>query len=152
MQLRATGRTLLAAAALVACGRQSPREISFGNESCGHCHMTIADPRFGAEAISPTGKVTAFDDVGCLAAWLDESGARNTSGWVMSFVDGRGWLAAEQSVYLQSEALRTPMGSGLAALRAGAEADSVHAAFGGTLLTWDQVRSSPHQHRSTPPS
>lgn len=111
--------------------------------------MTIADPRFSAEAISATGKVTVFDDVGCLAAWLGETGATNTSGWVMSFVDGREWLAAEESVYLQSEGLRTPMGSGLAALRAGAEADSVQATLGGTLLTWAQVRSSPHQHRPT---
>lgn len=143
---------LLAAVAFPGCGRQSPRAIGYGAESCGHCHMTIVDPRFSAEAISKTGKVTAFDDVGCLAAWLDESGATETSGWVMSFVDGREWLAAGESVYLQSEALRTPMGSGLAALRAGAEADSVLAALGGALLTWAQVRSSPHQHRPAPAS
>ncbi len=114
--------------------------------------MTIADPRFSAEAITGTGKVTAFDDVGCLAAWLAESGVTSASGWVLSFVDGREWLAAGESVYLQSEALRTPMGSGLAALRAGAEADSVQVALGGTLLTWDQVRASPHQHRPAPAS
>ncbi len=139
----------LAAAALVACGRQSPRDIGFGAESCGHCHMTIADPRFGAEAITRTGKVTVFDDVGCLAAWLDR-GPADASGWVMSFVDGRSWLPAGEAVYLRSDSLRTPMGSGLAALRAGAEADSVRSALGGELLGWDQVRARPHAHRPDP--
>lgn len=152
MQLRTAGTILLAAAAFLGCGRQSPREISYGNESCGYCHMTIADPRFSAEAITPTGKVAVFDDVGCLAAWLGEARTAIASAWVVSFVDGREWLAADQSVYLQSEALRTPMGSGLAALRPGAEADSVRKALGGTLLTWDEVRARPHQNRPAPPS
>ncbi len=135
----------LAAAALAACGRQSPREIAYGAEPCGHCHMIIADPHFSAEAISPTGKVATFDDVGCLAAWLAEG--QEAAGWVVSFVDGATWLAAGEAVYLHSEALRTPMGSGLAALRPGPEADSVRAALGGTLLTWDEVRARPHTHR-----
>ncbi len=107
--------------------------------------MTIADPRFAAEAITPTGKVAVFDDVGCLAAWLEADEATAT-GWVMSFVDGEEWLPAATSVYLRSEALRTPMGSGLAALRPGGEADSVLSALGGELLTWEQVRARRHAH------
>jgi len=144
-----TARLLtLAAAALVGCGRQSPRDIGFGAEPCAHCHMTIADPRFAAEAISPTGKVAVFDDVGCLAAWLEEDG--EAAAWVLSFVDGREWLPAAQAVYLRSDALRTPMGSGLAALRPGREADSVQAALGGGLMSWQQVRSQPHAHQPDP--
>jgi len=114
--------------------------------------MTIADPRFSAEAIAPTGKVAVFDDVGCLAAWLADGGTPPASTWVLSFVDGRVWLGTAQSVFLQSRSLRTPMGSGLAALRPGAEADSVQAALGGTLLTWDEVRAQPHSHRPAAPS
>lgn len=141
-----TARLLfLAVAGLVACGRQSPRGIAYGAEPCGHCHMTIADPRFAAEAITPTGKVAVFDDVGCLAAWLAGDGG-DATGWVVSFVDGQTWLPADSSVYLQSDALRTPMGSGLAALRPGGEADSVRSALGGDLLSWPQVRARGHAH------
>lgn len=146
MPFRPATTALLATAGLLACGRSAPREIGYGAESCAHCHMTIADSRFSAEAIAPTGKVTVFDDVGCLAAWLAEGGAPPASTWVVSFVDGRVWLGTAQAVFLQSPSLRTPMGSGLAALRPGAEADSVRASLGGTLLTWDEVRAQPHSH------
>lgn len=111
--------------------------------------MAIADPRFAAEAITPTGKVVVFDDVGCLAAWLVADGG-DAGGWVMSFVDGEAWLPADSSVFLRSDALRTPMGSGLAALRPGGEADSVHRSLGGELLSWAQVLARRHPHGADP--
>jgi len=133
-------RTLAAALltlALAACGPDGPRPIAYGSEPCEHCHMTIADPRFAAEARTAGGRVLVFDDVGCLAAWLQGSdGAR---GWVVSYVDRATWLPADSAVYLRTDTLRTPMASGLVALRPGAEADSVRAALGGTLLTWGEV-------------
>lgn len=112
--------------------------------------MTVADARFTAEAISTTGKITVFDDVGCLAAWLDENSAPVASSWVTSFVDRRTWLPADSAVYLQTDSLRTPMASGLIALRAGREADSVRAAMGGSLRSWREVLSAPHQHQLSP--
>lgn len=111
--------------------------------------MTVADTRFTAEAISTTGKIIVFDDVGCLAAWLGENSAPVASSWVTSFVDRRTWLRADSAVYLQTDSLRTPMASGLIALRAGRESDSVHTAMGGALLSWRDVLSAPpHEHQS----
>ncbi len=111
--------------------------------------MTVADPRFTAEAISTTGKITVFDDVGCLAIWLRESSAPVASTWVTNFVDRRSWLRADSAVYLRSDSLRTPMASGLIALRMGREADSVRSAMGGSLLSWREVVSAPHGHLSS---
>jgi len=136
-----------AVALLAGCGPRGPRPIALGAESCGHCHMTIADPRFTAEAISTTGKITAFDDVGCLAAWLGESSAPVASTWVTSFVDRHNWLSADSAVYLRTDSLRTPMASGLIALRPGHEADSVRSVMGGSLLSWREVLSTPHVHQ-----
>lgn len=131
--------------ALGACAQPGPRAIAYGTEPCEHCHMTISDPRFAAEARTAGGRALVFDDVGCLAAWMaDAPGAR---GWVVSYVDGSAWLAADSATYLRSPALRTPMASGLAALRPGAEADSVQRALGGTLLTWTEVlATAPADH------
>jgi copper chaperone NosL len=146
-------RTLLIGATatlLAACGPRGPRPITLGTESCGHCHMTIADPRFTAEAISNTGKTFVFDDVDCLAAWLGEHSTPIASAWVTSFVDREHWLPADSAVYLRTDSLHTPMGSGLIALRAGGEADSVQRALGGSILTWREVLLGPHSHR--PPS
>jgi copper chaperone NosL len=138
--------TVLLLGVTPACRPATPRPILLGAEPCGHCHMTISDPRFTAEAITASGRTIAFDDVGCLAAWLGENSAPIASSWVASFVEPQAWLAADSAVYLRSDSLRTPMGSGLAALRPGHEADSVRAALGGTLLRWGEVLASPTRH------
>ncbi len=141
-----------AAATLLACGPRAPRSIALGSEPCAHCHMTITDPRFTAEAITATGRAVVFDDVGCLSSWMAGNSAPVASAWVTSFVDRRSWLDATTAVYLHSDSLRTPMASGLAALRPGREADSVRAATGGTLLSWSDVLALPRAHRASPAS
>lgn len=138
--------TALLTLVLAACGPGGPRPIGYGTEPCEHCHMTISDPRFAAEARMEGGRLLVFDDVGCLAAWLQDAGVAR--GWVVSYVDRASWLPADSAVYLRTDTLRTPMASGLVALRPGAEADSVRAALGGTLLTWGQVlAAAPSNHQ-----
>jgi copper chaperone NosL len=114
--------------------------------------MTLADPRFAAEALTKTGKAVVLDDVGCLAAWLGENSTPIASAWVADFAEPATWLRADSAVYLQSDTIRTPMSSGLAALRPGRQADSVRAALGGRLLTWAEVLASPRRHDPPPPS
>jgi copper chaperone NosL len=143
----------LAAAALIpGCGPPRPREIAWGDERCAHCHMNLVDPRFAAQLRTGTGKSVVFDDVGCLAEWIRENRAPVGAAWVASFTEPRDWLATDRALYLLSDTLRTPMASGLAALRAGREADSVLAALGGRLLTWPEVLAMPHRHAPSAPT
>jgi copper chaperone NosL len=137
---------LLFATATPACTPTRPRPIAWGRESCSHCHMTLVDPRFAAESVTRTGKAIVFDDVGCLAAWVRENRAVVASSWVSNFAVPGQWLPADSAVYLQSDTLRTPMASGLAALAPGPQADSVRASLGGTLRPWPDVLAGPHQH------
>jgi hypothetical protein len=44
-----------------------------------------------------------------------------------------------QAVFLRSDSLKTPMDYHLVAFRQGRTADSVRAALGGELRSWDQV-------------
>jgi len=128
--------------AAAACGRPGPRPLVFGTERCAHCHMTLADPRFAGELITTTGKVVPFDDVGCLASFVVSGGVsreRIRSLWVDDFVQPDSLLEVSQAVFLRSDAILTPMDYGLAALRPGRQADSVRAALGGALLSWEQV-------------
>jgi copper chaperone NosL len=135
-----------------ACGPRGPRAIAFGQEACSHCHMRVVDSRFSAQVITRTGKIYIFDDLGCLANWLREEPAPVASTWVWSMTPGEGWLPAVEAVYLQSDSLHTPMGSGLAAHRPGPGADSLRVRLAGRLMTWDEVRAAPHAHRPTPAS
>ena len=137
---------------LLACGPRGPRAIAFGAETCSHCHMTVVDPRFSAQVITRTGKTYVFDDLGCLANWLREEQVPIASTWVWSMAPGEGWIPATEAVYVQSDSLHSPMGSGLAAFRPGPAADSLRVRLAGRLVAWDEIRAAPHAHRPTPAS
>ncbi|MBK6778441.1 MAG: nitrous oxide reductase accessory protein NosL [Gemmatimonadetes bacterium] len=139
---------VLLALLVVACAPRGPRPLALGREPCAHCHMTIMQERFTAQAILPTGKSFVFDDVGCLASWLAASPDVPASVWVWSAVPGEGWLPAADAVYIHSDSLRTPMGGNLAAARPGTGADSLRAALGGALRAWAEIRNT----RPPPPA
>ena len=149
--VRERRRAAVAAAAvlLAACTGPAPRAIAYGQEVCRHCHMTVADPRFAAELVTSTGRVYVFDDVGCLAAFVaagEVPGDRIHSLWVYDFARPEALLDAKTAVYLRVDSLRTPMGSHLAALRAGPAADSLRARMGGELLRWQDIALEPAAH------
>ena len=132
----------VAAAAAAACSAPGPREVVAGGEDCARCHMTVMDPRLAGQAVSRTGKVFVFDDLACLAGFLDEGGLADGelhSAWAADFLGG-GWLDVREAVFLSSAGLRSPMAGNVVALRPGAAADSLQAALGGELLDWDAAR------------
>src|SRR5690349_7771034 len=73
MARRAPAPALAAACLLAAaaCRAPGPRPLALGQENCAHCHMTVADPSMGGELVLVTGRVIPFDDVGCLASFLN---------------------------------------------------------------------------------
>lgn len=131
---------ILGAAAL-ACGTPGPTPIAFGEAGCDHCHMTIVDQRFAAELVTRTGKVFAFDDAGCLAAFAVNGAVEPEqvhSAWVTDFRLPGTLIPAQEAVFLRTDSIRTPMSSNLLAVPR-AVGDSLQAALGGTLLDWAQV-------------
>ncbi len=147
MATGATGRLSRRLAALLAvlagavgCGRPGPQALVEGADVCDHCHMTMVERRFGGELVSVTGKVTPFDDVGCLAIALVEiDSARIHSLWVSDFLEPDSLLAVERMVFLRTDSVRTPMGYGIVAVRPGARADSLATALDATRLAWSDV-------------
>lgn len=133
-----------------ACTVPGPRPVVLGSESCAHCHMTVADDRFIAQLVTSTGKVLIYDDPGCLATALrdgvvDEDRIRSV--WVTDFLDPASLLDASEAWFVQSDAVHTPMASGLAALATRAQADSVAVSVQGAVLRWDAVRrDGDHRH------
>ena len=138
---RRTGLAAFMLANLTACGSPTPREVVLGVDACAHCHMTLADRRFAGQALTVSGKAYPFDDVACLAAFLQSEGeqARVHSVWVTDAASMRGWIDATTAIYLQRPDLSTPMASGLVAFASREAADSARQATPGSLLTWDEV-------------
>lgn len=115
--------------------------------------MTVADPSMGGELVLTTGRVIPFDDVGCLASFLN-SGAvaagQVRSLWVSDFLPPHALLPVSEAVFLRSDALHTPMDYHLVALRRAAS-DSVRAVLRGELLSWERVRQTVAGHTEGSP-
>ena len=145
---RAVALTLLLLSG--ACTVPGPRPVVLGSEACQHCHMTVADDRFIAQLVTSTGKVLIYDDPGCLATALRDgvvADDRVRSLWVTDYLDPATLLDAEEAWFVQSDAVHTPMASGLVAVTSRTQADSLAAVLNGTVLRWDAVRrDGDHQH------
>ena len=67
--LKTTGFLLVLA--LMACTPEK-QPIHYGQDDCSYCKMTIVDQRYGAEALTKTGKVYKYDAVECMVNDLCE--------------------------------------------------------------------------------
>jgi len=116
-RMRALAAALaLSLIALSGCAPDGPAEVAWDRVACAHCRMLVSDPRFAAQLQLEDGEVLYFDDPGCLlsarlgldrpvrAAWFHDSA-------------GDGWIAEPDVAFVRG--LETPMGYGLAAVRAG---------------------------------
>lgn len=132
----------LLAVALLACTVGGPVALAWGTDACRHCHMTLADRRFGAEVITTHGRALPFDDAGCAANHLVSGATPPTevsSVWVIDFTRPDTLLAAATAVYVRSEEIHTPMGSGVIAAPDSATARRLAAQHRGALLAWPDV-------------
>jgi copper chaperone NosL len=139
---RAVAGALLLPLALLACGGVEPAEVHLGVEECAHCSMMISDRRFATQVLNTNGRSWKFDSIECLRAFMQAGTLHRDelhSAWVTDAND-EGWVRAEAAVYLQSDAVRSPMGGGLLAFAA---APAAHAARedagGGSVMSWPEV-------------
>lgn len=129
-----TATLLLLGVFLAACAPAAPRAVRLGQEPCGYCRMTITDARFGGQAATARGKVQAFDGIECLADYAnalpDRAAVRF---WVADFRHPGSFIPADSARIVHLEGAGSPMGAGLAAVRAG---DVLAAA---ASQSWDEL-------------
>ncbi|MBZ0114060.1 MAG: nitrous oxide reductase accessory protein NosL [Thermoanaerobaculia bacterium] len=99
-------------------------EIRLGLDECDHCHMILSEERFAAVvADSVSGERLRFDDLGCLASYLEIfPKTRDSHVWVKTESE---WLPATEAVFVFVPDTVTPMGSGLLAYSNALEARAV---------------------------
>ncbi len=132
---------LAAGALLVACAPQ-PEPIAYGQDVGAFCRMVIMDERYGTELVTRTGRVHKFDSVECMAAFLRalEDTASVHSLWVTDYQTPGTLIPLDDAHFLHSSTLRSPMGANLTAFRRDAiTEEALVNAFGGRVLTWDEV-------------
>lgn len=103
------GASALGAGSLASLGCASdagPVDPVWGKQPCGHCAMVVSERRHAAQATVQGGPPLYFDDLGCLALWLEQHpGAK---AWARD-AEGR-WVDATRASY--ATGAKTPMGFG----------------------------------------
>lgn len=124
---------------------QDPQPIEFGKEACAHCSMMIMNPNFAGELITQKGKVYKFDDAGCLVSFINSDGMKHEKISGIYFDDFTGdhhFLKSEQSFFLYSSELNTPMGGNIIAFSNHDSLLVVKEKIGGTEMKPDDVLNS----------
>lgn len=140
--MRAPSAVLFLVVVLLAGCQPEPRPIRYGEDACAHCRMTISDSRFGTELLTETGKTYLFDSVACLAGYVlahPELREETHSLWVTSFHHPGELIRLDEAFFLRAPSVRSPMGMNLAAFGPETTREAARQAFGGEILTWNEV-------------
>jgi copper chaperone NosL len=141
LEIKTTMAVLIISFTLMSCDA-SPQPIRIGKDACDFCRMTISDPRFGGELVTAKGKVYKFDDMHCLVSFYHSKSLSNpgeSSVWLADFSRVGQLIPENQSFFLKTDSLRSPMGGNISAFSSKEGLDSVKSATGGEILTWQQL-------------
>ena len=95
--------------ALVACeSATNPDDPVWGKQACGSCAMLVSDPAYAAQLATQEGTRVYFDDIGCMASYIQERRITPAKMWVRD-ASGK-WLDARTTKY--KSGARTPMDFG----------------------------------------
>ena len=147
----------LALLIVAACGQPAtpePAKIRFGETMCAECGMIINEPKYASslayEESEGRFKSLAFDDIGDLIGYLQEHVALIPAGtWVHDY-DSEEWIDAGAAFFVESSAIKSPMGHGLAAFATEEAANTFAGEVDGTVWDWGHLRvehaMAGHQH------
>ena len=119
------------------CDRK-PEKIAFGKDNCAECKMTIMDPKFGGEIVTKKGKIYKFDDVHCVAKFMERRGVEMSEidqTLLVNYNNSDEFVKVRSAEFVVSSKLKTPMGGNAAAFKNEAEAKKKAAEIEGSKVT-----------------
>ena len=133
--------TIAALALLTASCRSAPAPaaVDTRNDQCRHCQMMVSSRLFASQIVAPGEEPLFFDDLGCLAAWLQEKPLAKEA--VIYVADHRtgDWVPATRAVFSRVPNLETPMGSHVVAHDSEVSRSQDQMASGGTVLSREEA-------------
>jgi len=128
---------------LVSCNT-NPEPFEPGKDNCYACKMAISDTRFGAELITKKGKIYKFDDLHCLAGFLQSKVVEDkdiAQTLTINFDKPNSFLDVNKAVFLRGEGVKSPMGSNAAGFSSKEDALHVEETMKGELIDWSTLRN-----------
>lgn len=132
---------LLIILSLTAC-KPEPRPIAFGQDACHFCKMTVVDRQHGSEAVTDKGRIYTFDAIECMVHYVGklESGEQGFAHLLVNdYEKPAALIPAQESHYLISRNIPSPMGEFLTAFSTKAAAEAMQKAKGGQVYDWNGI-------------
>jgi len=134
---------MLLALTLSACApggvEPQPPAIAYGQDVCDLCGMIISEPKYAAAMLLENGESRKFDDIGNMFMYHDQHPEFGVRAWFVHDYQTETWIRGEPALYVQSPAIKSPMGHGIAALTERAAAEALAASLGVDVLTFDAL-------------
>jgi copper chaperone NosL len=127
---------------LIGCS-SGPEPFKPGKDNCHFCRMAISDTRFGAEVVTSKGKIFKFDDLHCMAGFmqLDENKEKEFSRILaVDFNNPTKFLDVEKAVFIIDPAFKSPMASHAAAFSDRSQVPSEIVNKPPEWLTWTELQ------------
>lgn len=140
--------SLLAVIVLAACagkpGEPQPPEIQYGQDMCDACGMLISEPRFAAATLLTSGEALKFDDIGEMLVYHMDHPEEQVQAWFVHDYGSESWIRGESAFFVKSDAVKSPMGSGIAAFEEKSDAEAFAAQVQGMVYSLDEIRGQVH--------
>lgn len=124
------------------CTAKGPEPIQFHKDNCGHCKMTIADPKFSAEVITAKGRVYKFDDLNCMVNFCREN--QITEEALQYFADYETpytLTLVHQLHFVADPNLKSPMAGNIAGYSKKESADLAASKASAQSTSWEEIRN-----------
>lgn|SRR5690554_2215674 len=127
----------------VACS-QNIEPITYGEEACDFCSMTIVDKSHAAQVVTQKGKNYKFDATECMINYLKAEGNEDDMLHILAadYLNPGDILDARKASFIVSENIPSPMGAFLSAVETIEQAEQLKSENGGDLFTWETIK--PH--------
>lgn len=140
--------SLLAVVLLTACagssGEPRPPEIQYGQDMCSACGMLISEARFASATLLNKGEARIFDDIGEMLVYHMDHPEEQVQAWFVHDYGSESWIRGESAFFVKSEAIKSPMGSGIVAFEKKADAEAFAAQVQGLIYSLDEIRGQEH--------
>lgn len=126
---------------ITACDK-SAKPISYGEDQCDYCSMTIVQKTHSAQLVTEKGKQRKFDAIECMINYIKEEPQKFKSATLLvaNYNQPGEMIPAENSTFLISKNLPSPMGANLTAFASTAEAKVVQKKLDGKVYQWNELK------------
>lgn len=126
---------------LLASCSKSIEPISYGEDACTYCSMTIVDKGHSAQIVTNKGRNYKFDSSECMIHYLEEHQNESDMLHILSadYLNPGNLVAVDSVSFLISENIPSPMGAFLSAITNKEEAQKLQGEVGGELFIWKEI-------------